>query len=212
MKKYIRHFRRRGNTVFFLVMGVLFAGLGTVALFFVEPAVWAAVCYAAAFLLLAIPPFIIHATYGVDGSALRVRVFFPKRIPLSQIGALVVASYDSYRRWKGFLKETFVSSSGTVYDVPSVTFLRECDGEELDMCDTRTYTRLTYKKQFLFDAALDFDFLRELADAGYAGKIYISENIRAQYGPVFEEIFGKGDPRVEEYGRLPKKLRDRYGH
>ena len=206
MKKFYRNYRRRGNTIFFVVMGILFAGLGTLAVFFMDPIVWAAVCYAAAVLLLTVPLFVVHATYGVDGSRLRMRVLFPKKIPLPEIGAIVITAYDSYRRWKGFQAETFKSSSGDIYNIPSITFLRECDGKELDLCDTRTYTRITYKKQLIFDAALDFDFLRAFADAGYAGRVYVSERIYAQYGEAIEKVFGRGEPKVEVFDRLPKNL------
>ena len=191
MKKFYRNYRRRGNTIFFVVMGILFAGLGTLAVFFMDPIVWAAVCYAAAVLLLTVPLFVVHATYGVDGSRLRMRVLFPKKIPLPEIGAIVITAYDSYRRWKGFQAETFKSSSGDIYNIPSITFLRECDGKELDLCDTRTYTRITYKKQLIFDAALDFDFLRAFADAGYAGKVYVSELVR-----LAKKAFGAAPAKV----------------
>ncbi len=207
MKKYYRNYRRRGNTVFFAVMGAIFAGLGVLALFFMEPAaVWSAVCFVAAAALLTVPMFVVHATYAVEGGRLHVRVLFPKKIPVAGIGAIVISAYDSYRRWKGFQPETFKGGSGAEYNVPSVSFLRECDENELDLCDTRTYTRITYKKQLLFDAALDFDFLRAFADAGYAGKVYVSESIYGQYAPAFDEIFGKNDPRVIVYGRIPKDL------
>lgn len=205
MKKYYRNYRRRGNTIFFAVMGAVFAALGAFAAAFVNIG-WGIACFAVAALLLTVPLFLVHATYSVDGSKLRVRKLFPRSVPFSEIGAVVITAYDSYRRWKGFQPETFRGSSGAEYNVPSVTFLRECDGEELDLCDTRTYTRLTYKKQMLFDAALDFDFLRAFADAGYAGRVYVSERIYAQYGSAIDDIFGKNDPRVHVYGRLPKGL------
>ncbi len=205
MKKYYRNFRRKGNTVFFLVLGGIFLALGVLAVFFMDGIVWEIVCFAAGALLVSLPIFAVHATYRIDGNKLRTRVFFPKKIPLDAVGAVIVTTYDSYRRWKGFQPETFRSSSGTDYDVPSVTFLKECDGEELDLCNTRTYTRLTYKKQLVFDAAADFDFLRELADAGYAGKVYVSERIYGMYGEAIDNIFGK-DGRVTVFSRLPKKL------
>ncbi len=202
-KNFYRNFRRRGNTVFFIVLGGLFLLLGAAALFFMDSIVWAAICFAAGALLLTLPMFVVHASYRTEGAYLRVRVFFPKKIPLCSIGAIVITTYDSYRRWHGFQAERFISASGAEVDVPSVTFLRECDGEELDLCSGRTYTKLTYKKQFLFDAALDFDFLRGFADAGYAGEVYVFDRIYGAYKDALEKIFGDG--RIRVFDRVPKK-------
>lgn len=210
MKKYYRNYRRKGSTAFFLVMGGIFILLGGLAFIFSDGFVLQTVCMAAGVLLAVLPMFVVHASYGTEGNKLRVRVFFPKKIAFSDIGAIVINTYDAYRRWKGFTPEYFKGSSGGTYAVPSVTFLKECDGEELDLCDTRTYTRITYKRQFLFDAALDFDFLREFADAGYRGKIYVSELIYSQYGEAIADIFGKENANVFVFDRLPKRIGEKY--
>lgn len=207
MKNCYRNYRRKGNTVFFLALGGIFIALGVLSFFFADGVVLQAVCIAIGAALAVFPMFVIHATYRVQGEFLCVRVFFPKKIPLSSVGAIVINIYDDYRRWKGFTREYFQGSSGASYAVPSVTFLKECDGAELDLCDTRTYTRITYRKQFLFDAALDFDFLKALKEAGYAGKVYVSELIFSQYGEAIESIFGKNAPNVMVYDRIPEKAK-----
>lgn len=207
MKKYYRNYRRRGNTVFCAVVGGLLIVLGALIMIFDRASYpYAIVGFVFGALLVTVPLFFIHASYGVDGNKLKIRILVPKKVPVDGIGAVVIAAYDASRRWKGIQKETFVGSSGETYNVPSVTFLRGCDGEELDLCDTRSSTRITYKNEYIFDAALDFGFLRAFADAGYEGKVYVSESIYAQYGGAIDDIFGK-DGRVEVYDRIPKNVK-----
>ena len=119
-----------------------------------------------------------------------------------QIGAAIICIYDEYRRGKGFVRAAFATENGEAA-IPALVLLRGADESELDVCETRTATGITFRKQKICDMVLEFDFLEELYASSFAGKIYISEYIAALYKPAFDDIF-KGDERVVVYDRLPR--------
>ena len=201
---YYKNYRRKGNMIFFLAIGGVFVAIGVLAVFFWELP-WAIACLAAGALLAALPQFVIFSRYGMKGDGLRYcRLGIPRFIKTEAIGAAVICIYDEYRRWKGFVPATFQGKDGPV-TVPALVLLRGADDEELDLCDTRTNVRLTFRREYITDMALDFDFLKELKSAGFGGKVYISEYIHALYKPAFEEIFGGGG--YEVYDRIPKRVK-----
>ena len=63
--------------------------------------------------------------------------------------------------------------------------------EELDLCDTRTSDRITFRKQLITDMLLDFGFLEELWQSEFAGRVYISEYIDALYSPRSTKCSGQ---------------------
>ena len=78
--------------------------------------------------------------------------------------------------------------------------------EELDLCNTRTNTRLTFRRQTVTEMPLDFAFLKEFWNSDFAGKVYIFEDIYALYRSALDEIFGDSE-RVTVYDRIPQKLK-----
>lgn len=201
---YYKNYRRKGNMVFFLVIGGVFIAIGILAFFFWELP-WTIACFAAGVLLAVLPQFIIFSRYGMKGDRLRYRKCgIPRSVKTDAIGTAIICIYDEYRRWKGFVPATFQGKEGPV-TVPALVLLKSADEEELDLCDTRTNVRLTFRKEYITDMALDFDFLKELRNAGFCGKVYISEYIHALYKPAFDEIFQSGG--YEVYDRIPKRVR-----
>ena len=57
------------------------------------------------------------------------------------------------------------------------------------------------------DMLLDFDFLRDLVAAGFAGRVYVSEFIYGLYSPAIDDIFGKGGVTV--YDRIPYAVKQK---
>ncbi len=203
MKKYFKTYRRKPNMIFFLVLGGIFAVLGVLAFFWTDILPLAIGCAAFGVLLAVLPQFVIFEKYGLDGNILRYKAAgIPKKIAAEQIGAAIICIYDEYRRGKGFVRAAFATENGEAA-IPALVLLRGADESELDVCETRTATGITFRKQKICDMVLEFDFLEELYASSFAGKIYISEYIAALYKPAFDDIF-KGDERVVVYDRLPK--------
>lgn len=207
MKKYYKLFRRGPNAAFFIVLGCVFIGLGVLALFFMEPPLpWAIACFAVGALLGTLPLFVVFARYGLRGNTVRYKKFgIPRRRAVNEIGAAVICIYDEYRRGKGFTPVSFQTENGQAY-VPGIVLLESLNEEELDLCDTRTNTRLTFRKQLVTDMALDFGFLKELWNSDFAGRVYISEYIYALYRTAFDDVF-QGSERVTVYDRIPQKMK-----
>ena len=207
MKRYYKHFRRGPNAAFFIVLGCIFVGLGVLALFFMEPPLpWAVSCFAVGALLGILPLFSVFARYGIRGNYVRYqKCGIPRKKEVKEIGAAVICIYDEYRRGKGFAPVAFQTESGKAY-VPGIVLLESLNEEELDLCDTRTNTRLTFRKQVITDMLLDFVFLKELWNSDFAGRVYISEYIYALYRTAFDELF-QGSERVTVYDRIPQKMK-----
>lgn len=205
MKKYYKNYRRRGNASFFLIIGAVFLAVGVLSVFFWNLAA-AVVCIVAGALLAVLPQFVIFSRYGLEGGVLHYRrAGLPRKIKCSEAGAAVICIYDEYRRWKGFVPAVFPGKDGQV-TVPAFVLLKEADENELDLCDTRTNAKITFRRSYITDMMLDFDFLEQFRDSGFAGKIYISEYIYALYKPAFDRIFD-GDERVSVYDRIPKNMK-----
>ncbi len=197
---------------FFLILGGVFVGIGVLGFFFLEGILFLCVLGAFGILLAVLPQFVIFSRYGLRGENLVCsRHGVPHQIPLAQIDAVVLCHYDEYRRWKGFVPVTFAGREGTIF-VPAIVFLRGTGKEEieelLDLCETRTNTRMTFRGKAVADGLLDFEFLRELAASKFRGKVYVFESIDAMYRPAIEAAFGSGD-RVVVYDRIPKKIKQR---
>ena len=207
MKKYYKHFRRGPNAAFFIVLGCVFIGLGVLALFFMEPPLpWAIACFVFGALLGTLPLFTVFARYGMRGNFIRYQKFgIPRRAAVQDVGAAVICIYDEYRRGKGFAPVAFQTENGQAH-VPGIVLLRSLNEKELDMCDTRTNTRLTFRKEVVTDMLLDFGFLKELWNSGFAGRIYISEYIYGLYRTAFDDLF-QGSERVTVYDRIPQNLK-----
>ena len=205
---YFKNYRRGKNAAFFIVLGGVFLGLGVLAIFFMEHGwAWAAGCFAFGGILLIFPPFVIFARYGMRGGAVHYAKYgVPRKKRASEISAAVICMFDEYRRWKGFVPVTFPTENGQAA-VPAVVLLdAPVDEEELDLCDTRTNTRLTFRRQTITDMALDFGFLKDLWNSDFSGKVYISEYIYGLYRPAFDELF-RGSERVSVYDRIPAKMK-----
>ena len=129
----------------------------------------------------------------------------PRKADVSEIGAAVICIYDEYRRGKGFAPVTFQTENGQAH-VPGIVLLKSLNEEELDLCDTRTNTRLTFRKYVITDMLLDFGFLKEFWNSDFAGRVYISEYIYALYRTVFDDVF-QGSERVTVYDRIPQKIK-----
>ena len=207
MKKYYKVYRRKPNMAFFLVLGGLLAVLGVLGLFWADMLWLSVLCMAAGVLVALLPQFVLFERYGLGGGALHsARCGIPRKIPLSQIGAAVICIYDEYRRGKGFVPVSFGTKGGEAY-LPALVLLKEADEKELDLCDTRTATCITFRKQRVTDTFLDFDFLEELWKSEFSGKVYISEYMASLFKPAFDELFGTSE-RVVVYDRLPKGIKD----
>lgn len=207
MKRYFKNFRRGSNAAFFIVVGCIFIGLGVLALFFMQPPLpWAIACFAFGVLIAVVPLAGIFARYGMRGNVLCYRKYgLPRRCGVAEIGAAVICIYDEYRRSKGFVPVTFRTEEGQAY-VPGIVLLESADEDDLDLCDTRTNTRLTFRKKAITDMALEFGFLEELWASDFSGRVYISEEIYALYRTAFDKIFA-GSDRVTVYDRIPKKMK-----
>ena len=208
MRKYYKNYRRKPNMIFFAVMGGLFAAIGALAFFFVREsgAVWGGVCIGAGVLLAALPQLVIFERFGLKGDVLHYRRGgIPHRADVKDIGAAVICIYDEYRRGKGFVPAAFESREGPV-PVPALLLFTSVSEEELDMCDRRTMAKMTFRRQLVTDMLLDFGFLEELWASGFAGKVYIFEDVAKIYRPAFDELFG-GDARVSVYDRIPLRAK-----
>lgn len=207
MKKYYKLVRRGPNAAFFIVLGCIFLGLGVLALFFMEPPLpWAVSCFVFGALLGSLPLFVVYARYGMRGNTLHYPKYgIPRRKAASEIGAAVICIYDEYRRGKGFAPVSFQTENGRAY-VPGLVLLESLTEEELDLCNTRTNTRLTFRRQTVTEMPLDFAFLKEFWNSDFAGKVYIFEDIYALYRSALDEIFGDSE-RVTVYDRIPQKLK-----
>ena len=203
MKRYPRNFRRKGNTVFFAVFGGILVGLGIAAYFLVSP-VWAIVLCALGAVIAAVPQFFVHEGYRLDGTILRWTAPFAKKMDVSEVEAVVITAYDCYRRWKGFVVERFTTEGGESCPVPSVSFFTKIDPADLDLCDTRTRARLTYKKEFLFDAPFDFDFACDFARV-FEGTVYVSDAVFAFFGEALKKIFGE---KIVVFDRVPLRAKE----
>ena len=208
MKKYYKVYRRAPNMAFFLVLGGIFVLFGVLGLFFSDKLWLSVFCLAAGVLVAVLPQFVLFEKYGLRGGVLRyTRCGIPRRILVSEIGAAVICIYDEYRRGKGFAPVSFGTKEGGEAYLPALVLLREADEGELDLCDTRTATCITFRKQRVTDTFLDFDFLEELWKSEFSGKVYVSEYMAALFQPAFDELFGVSE-RVVVYDRLPKGLKD----
>ena len=207
MKKYYKIYRRTPNTVFFLVLGGVLALIGVLGLFWAN-LLWAAICcIAAGVLVAALPQFVLFERYGISGNVLHYkRGGVPHKVAVQEIGAAVICTYDEYRRGRGFVPVSFGTKEGEAY-LPALVLLKSADENELDLCDTRTATCITFRKQRITDTFLDFDFLEELWKSEFSGKVYISEYMAALFKPAFDELFGQSE-RVVVYDRLPKGIKD----
>ena len=207
MKGYFKQNRRVPNMVFFLVMGAVFAGIGVFAAFAVEGwriAGWAVVGFGV--LLAALPQAVIFARYRMKGSRVRyTKLGVVRTVDADKVGAAVLCAYDEYRRGKGFLPATVQSGDGRTIVLPALVLLKSVNEDELDMCDTRLNTRLSNRGQVIADMLLDFDFLRAFWASPFAGKMYVSAAMYAQFRAVLDDIFA-GDGRVVVYERLPQVL------
>lgn len=206
MKKYYRMVRRRGNAVFYGVLGAVFIGLGVMAIFFMNE-IWAAVCFAAGALLSILPQFVIFSKYGLQGNGFRYgKCGIVRTASFQQVHAVVICVYDEYRRWKGFVPAYFELRDGRKVPFPAILCLKKVNEDDLDLCDTRTHAKLTFRGGVLFDGALEFDFLEELVSSAYDGDIFVSQEIYDVYHPVFEKI-QKGGREIKVYDRIPQKLK-----
>ncbi len=204
MVRYYKNYRRRGNAAFFGILGGIFVVLGVLSFFFWVRA--AAYAFAAFGVLLAVlPQFAVFARYWLDGDILRYTCCgLPRRFDVKELGAAIVCTYDEYRRGKGFRPATFALNGGTA-TVPALCLFTSIDEDELDLCDTRTAARMTFRKEHVADMCLDFDFLRQLHESGFSGKVYVSEFIYTMYEPAFGRIFSDGE--IEVYDRIPRKVK-----
>ena len=203
MKLYYKMYRRKPNMIFFLVLGGIFLALGVLGIFWLDMPGIAIGCMVFGAVLAVVPQFVIFSRYGLRGEWLRFRKWgIPKKIELEKIGGVVLCIYDEYRRNKGYVPATFSVNGGQAY-IPAIVLLRSVDEGELDLCDTRSATLITFRKERITDAVLEFAFLEELYKSAFAGKIYVSESIATLYKPALDEIFGNDD-RVVVYDRLPK--------
>ena len=207
MKKYYKNYRRKPNTIFFAVLGGVFIVIGVLAFFFVNEgnSLWLGLCCGAGVLLAALPQFVLYERFYLSGTALHYkRGGIPHKADIKDACA-VICVYDEYRRGKGFVPAAFQSKEGAV-PVPALLFFTGVSEEELDLCDRRTMAKITFRKQLISDMLLDFGFLEELWGSGFAGRVYIFEDIAAIYKPAFDEIF-KGSDRVAVFDRIPLRAK-----
>ena len=170
------------------------------------PLPWAISCFVFGALLGTLPLFSVFARYGIRGNTVSYRKFgMPRKADVREIGAAVICIYDEYRRGKGFAPVAFQTENGQAH-VPGIVLLKSLNEEELDLCDTRTNTRLTFRKDVITDMLLDFGFLKEFWNSDFAGRVYISEYIYALYRTVFDDVF-QGSARVTVYDRIPQKIK-----
>lgn len=198
MKGY-RYFRRAGNAALFFILGGIFVALGILSFFWLTLP-FAVFSLVFGVLLAVLPQFVVFSRYSLRGGRLRFCSFgIPRSIPLERVGAVVICVDEEYRQWKGYFPVTVRIFAGEI-EIPSVSFLRSADEDELDLCDTRTAVRNCFFKEFITDGALDPALLPALAQA-YAGKVYVSEYVYELYKPAFEGLFGE---RLTVYTRIPK--------
>ena len=211
MKKYYRFTRRRTESARFIAIGSVIAALGVLAYFYLTGgAIWCGVLVPCGVLLAALPQFVIRARYGVKGDTLYyTKKGLPHKTPVSEAAAALICVHDEYRGMRGYVPALSDRnySEGAV-PLPAILFLRGVKTDELDLCDTRTNTRLTHRGAVLADMLLDFSFLEELwKDEAFAGEVYVSEYIYAMYRPAFDELF-QGSGRVHVYDRIPKAFKE----
>lgn len=203
MKKYFKIYRRKPNSIFFFVLGGIFAVLGVLAIFWTKILALAVACIAFGVLLAILPQFVLYERYWLKGEYLYYKKGgIPHKVRTAEIGAAVLCIYDEYRRGKGFVPAKFATQNGEVY-IPAMVLLRSADEGELDLCDKRTAAGITFRKEKITDAVLDFGFLEELWKSGFCGKVYVFEDIAELYKPALDEIF-QGSDRVIVYDRLPR--------
>lgn len=210
MKKYYQNYRRGKNLALFLVPGGIFLAVGILAFWATTSIALVVLSLCAGVLLIVLPLPFLFARYGVQGGCVRcVRRGIPRSVPLAEL-SLILCIYDEYRRWKGFQPAVFRGSDGEV-TVPALVLVQGLSPEEiekeLDLCDTRMNARFTYGKNAACDMLLDFDFLRDLVAAGFAGRVYVSEFIYGLYSPAIDDIFGKGGVTV--YDRIPYAVKQK---
>ena len=202
-KKYSKNLHRGGNCAFFLVLGGVFVLLGILSLFFWEK-IAGFVCIPFGVLLAVLPQTVIFSGYGLKGDTLvYAKGGIPRKIKTDKIGAVVVCIHDEYRRGKGFVR-SYAALEGGGVPVPALCFFTGVDENELDLCASRTQAKMTFRKEHITDAYLDFDFLQEFS-AVYTGSVYVFGEIYQLYEPALKRIFG--EDRVTVYDRVPKKLK-----
>lgn len=203
MKKYFKSYSRNGNAIFFGIFGAAFVAVGIIDLIWIEGVALGAACIVFGALLGVLPQFVIFSRYGLNGDRLCYRKLgVPQSRSAASVGAAVISVYDEYGRGRGYQPVVFETKGGTAY-VPSLSLFEEIDENELDLCDTRSRARIAFRKKYVTDMTLDFDFLREFYRSSFGGRIYILDTVYATYKPAFDELFC-GDERVVIYDRIPK--------
>ena len=204
MKKYYRFTRRRVESARYITIGLVVAALGVLAYFYLAGgAVWCGVLAAVGALIAVLPQFVIYSRYGVEGDTLYyTSKGIPRKAPVSAAQAALLCVHDEYRGMKGYVPALSDRNyaEGAV-PLPAVLLLRQVCAEELDLCETRTQAKIVHKGQVLFDALLDLDFLGDLMQSSFAGKVYVSERVYGMYRRVLDELVGK--ERLEVYDRIP---------
>lgn len=113
MKKYFKTYRRKPNSIFFLVLGCIFVVLGILAIFWTEILALAVVCMVFGVLLAVLPQFVLFEKYGISEDVLHYRkAGLPRKVQVGKIGAVVLCIYDEYRRGKGFCLQNLRRKAG----------------------------------------------------------------------------------------------------
>lgn len=211
MKSYFRYTRRSKEGTRYLVLGIVFIGLGICAWFVMEDyarTAWMVILVVFGALLATLPQLLVWAKYGVkeDGYLHYSKAGIPRKYAARDVKALLICTFDEYAGSKGYVPvqvEGAHTSEGAVY-LPAVLALREDRDDNLDLCLLRSQARLAQKKNMLFDGVLEFDFLTDMTDAGFSGKYYISETIYETYRPGFDSYIE--DPsRIEVFDNTPRE-------
>lgn len=206
MKKYFQAYRRTANFIQWLVIGGLFIVIGILAYFFVDKnkIVWISVLVPLGTILLIYSAITCFSKYSTKNKVVYYKKWgMPCKLNFTEIDAILICIYDEFRAGKGYLPITYANSSGEQFALPSITFCKSVNEDELDMCDTRVATDMTLKKNKYIGVLLDFDFLEQMLQDGYTGKIYILKYIYDSYRAGLDRIITNKE-QVHIFDRIPK--------
>lgn len=206
MKKFFQSYRRTANFIQWAMIGILFITIGILAYFLVNSnkIVWISILVPLGTLLILYSAITCYSRYGTKNQTVYYqKLGIPVKKEFNEIGGIIIGIYDEFRTGKGYLPITYANADGQQYALPSITFCKMVNEEELDMCDTRVATDMTLRKNKYIGVLLDFDFLESMLKDGYSGKIYISKYIYDNYRAGLDRIITNRE-QVHIYDRMPK--------
>ena len=188
---YFSNFRRGAQTALSLVLGGMFLILGTVELLSLNK-IWGAVFVAVGALVVLVPQFTIHAGYTYGEGVIRVNkgFFSVSEMKAAEIPVLLITVYDAYKQWKGF-KPVYTTVNGERKIVPALLLLGGVNERDLELCDTRCNAKICCKETLKGEMFLNFRFLEQILNAGFAGKIYINEPVYLSYQAQFDALLSE---------------------